>query len=51
VRFQSLGQLNKIPSRRERMGNPVVHFEIIGRDPARLRTFFTKLFEWESDTN
>jgi predicted enzyme related to lactoylglutathione lyase len=33
------------------MGNPVVHFEIIGRDPARLRTFFTKLFEWESDTN
>lgn len=29
------------------MGRPVVHFEIMGRDGARLRAFYTDLFEWE----
>jgi predicted enzyme related to lactoylglutathione lyase len=33
------------------MGNPVVHFEVIGREPARLRTYYAELFGWESDTN
>ena len=33
------------------MGQPVVHFEIIGSDPARLRTFFGELFGWEFDTS
>jgi predicted enzyme related to lactoylglutathione lyase len=28
------------------MSQPVVHFEIIGTDPARLRSFFGELFEW-----
>jgi predicted enzyme related to lactoylglutathione lyase len=28
------------------MGNPVVHFELIGPDPARLRTFYGSLFGW-----
>jgi uncharacterized protein len=32
------------------MGAPVVHFEIIGRDPVGLRAFFGELFEWEFDT-
>jgi predicted enzyme related to lactoylglutathione lyase len=33
------------------MGQPVVHFEIIGNDPSRLRGFFRDLFGWESDTS
>jgi uncharacterized protein len=28
------------------MPQPVVHFEIIGTDPARLRSFFGELFDW-----
>jgi predicted enzyme related to lactoylglutathione lyase len=31
------------------MGQPVVHFEIIGKDPARLRDYFGELFGWEFD--
>ena len=30
---------------------PVVHFEIIGRDPASLRAFYASLFGWEFDTS
>ena len=33
------------------MGQPVVHFEIVGNDPTRLRGFFNDLFEWEFDTS
>jgi uncharacterized protein len=29
------------------MPDPVVHFEIIGRDPSGLRAFFGELFGWE----
>ena len=29
------------------MGQPVVHFEIIGTDPARLRGYYGELFGWE----
>ncbi len=32
------------------MSQPVVHFEVIGKDPARLRTYFSDLFGWEFDT-
>jgi predicted enzyme related to lactoylglutathione lyase len=32
------------------MGNPVVHFEIIGIDPAKLREFYRELFGWDFDT-
>lgn len=28
------------------MSQPVVHFEIIGTDPGRLRSFFGELFGW-----
>lgn len=31
------------------MGQPLVHFEIIGQDPARLRQFYAGLFGWELD--
>ncbi|MDQ1545431.1 MAG: uncharacterized protein QOH69_335 [Actinomycetota bacterium] len=33
------------------MGNPVVHFEISGRDPKRLREYYSQLFDWEFDTD
>ena len=29
------------------MGRPVVHFEIIGSDPAKLRSYYGELFGWE----
>lgn len=28
------------------MAQPVVHFEVVGQDPARLREFFSQLFGW-----
>ena len=31
------------------MGNPVVHFEIIGKDTTRLRKFYTQAFNWHFD--
>jgi predicted enzyme related to lactoylglutathione lyase len=32
------------------MGHPVVHFEIIGTGPARLRDYYGALFGWAFDT-
>jgi predicted enzyme related to lactoylglutathione lyase len=32
------------------MADPVVHFEIIGEDPARLRDFYARLFGWSMET-
>ena len=32
------------------MGQPVVHFEIIGTDPGKLRSYYAELFGWEFDT-
>jgi predicted enzyme related to lactoylglutathione lyase len=29
------------------MGSPIVHFEVIGKDAAGLREFYTELFGWE----
>ena len=33
------------------MGNPVVHFEIVGTDGDALRDYYGQLFGWEFDTN
>jgi hypothetical protein len=33
------------------MPQPVVHFEVIGRDPARLRSYFGEMFSWEFDVH
>lgn len=33
------------------MGQPVVHFEIIGRDGSALREYYGELFGWEFDAN
>lgn len=32
------------------MGQPIVHFEIIGRDPGSLRDYYGQLFDWEFQT-
>lgn len=32
------------------MGQPVVHFEIIGRDPGKLCGYYGELFDWEFQT-
>jgi uncharacterized protein len=32
------------------MSHPVVHFEVIGKDPDRLRAYFGELFGWQFDT-
>ena len=33
------------------MGQPVVHFEIVGTDGEKLRSYYSDLFGWEFDTN
>lgn len=33
------------------MGQPVVHFEIIGKDPEQLRAYYAELFGWSFDTS
>jgi uncharacterized protein len=33
------------------MGQPVVHFEIIGKDPEKLRSYYSDLFGWEIDSD
>jgi predicted enzyme related to lactoylglutathione lyase len=33
------------------MGQPVVHFEIVGKDGAKLREFYGQLFDWTFDTS
>ncbi|HZE01009.1 MAG TPA: VOC family protein [Pseudonocardiaceae bacterium] len=33
------------------MGQPVVHFEVIGKDGAALRSFYSDLFGWKIDAN
>ena len=33
------------------MGQPVVHFEIIGKDGQRLQSYYGELFDWDFDTS
>jgi predicted enzyme related to lactoylglutathione lyase len=33
------------------MGQPVVHFEVIGKDGTRLQSYYSELFGWEIDAN
>jgi len=33
------------------MGQPVVHFEIIGKDGEKLQSYYSDLFGWEIDSN
>jgi uncharacterized protein len=33
------------------MGQPVVHFEVIGKDGEKLRSYYSELFGWEIDAS
>jgi len=33
------------------MGQPVVHFEIMGKDGEKLRSYYSELFGWEIDAD
>jgi predicted enzyme related to lactoylglutathione lyase len=33
------------------MGQPIVHFEIIGRDAKKLQSYYSELFGWEMDSD
>jgi hypothetical protein len=33
------------------MGYPVVHFEILGKDGDKLRSYYSELFDWDIDAN
>jgi uncharacterized protein len=33
------------------MGQPVVHFEVIGKDGEKLQSYYSELFGWEIDSN
>jgi len=32
------------------MGNPVVHFEVVGRDAQALQNFYKNAFDWQMET-
>jgi uncharacterized protein len=33
------------------MGQPVVHFEVIGKDGQKLQSYYSELFGWQIDAN
>jgi len=33
------------------MGQPVVHFEIAGKEPEKLQAYYADLFDWDIDAN
>jgi predicted enzyme related to lactoylglutathione lyase len=33
------------------MGQPVVHFEVIGKDGDRLQSYYAELFGWQIDSD
>lgn len=33
------------------MGQPVVHFEVVGKDGTKLQQYYSELFGWEMDAN
>ncbi len=33
------------------MGQPVVHFEIVGKDAEKLQSYYSELFGWEIDSS
>jgi uncharacterized protein len=33
------------------MGQPVTHFEIIGQDPDKLKSYYSELFGWEFESD
>src|ERR1700692_4442953 len=51
-RLRLLVQTSAPPAQEgETMGQPVVHFEVIGKDGDKLRKYYSELFGWEIDSN
>ena len=44
-------QHTKLAERRHTMGQPVVHFEIVGKDAEKLQGYYAELFGWEIDAS
>src|SRR3954468_24415386 len=45
-------QARRVPARKGvEMGQPVVHFEITGKDGEKLQGFYSDLFGWDIDAN
>jgi predicted enzyme related to lactoylglutathione lyase len=41
-----------IPARNgDDMGQPVIHFEVVGKDGDKLKGYYAELFGWEIDSN
>jgi uncharacterized protein len=40
-----------IPRKGAGVAQPIVHFEVIGKDPDALRSYYGNLFGWEFDTS
>jgi predicted enzyme related to lactoylglutathione lyase len=40
-----------VGAERSHMGQPVVHFEVIGADGEKLQSYYSELFGWEIDAN
>jgi predicted enzyme related to lactoylglutathione lyase len=38
-----------VDARERVMGHPVVHFEVIGTDGDKLKSYYSELFEWDID--
>src|SRR5256886_16139225 len=50
--FRRAPRSNPVSARKEReMGQPVVHFEVIGKDGDKLRSYYSELFGWKIDSN
>jgi predicted enzyme related to lactoylglutathione lyase len=45
-----MGRQSNLRRVASKMGQPIVHFEIIGRNPSNLRHFYTDLFGWAFET-
>src|SRR4051812_25751878 len=39
------------PQKGDTMGQPVVHFEVVGKDGDKLRSYYSELFGWQIDAN
>ena len=42
---------SKLTRQEEVWAQPVVHFEVIGRDGTKLQSYYGELFGWEIDAN
>jgi predicted enzyme related to lactoylglutathione lyase len=51
TRVDTLQTPRALGQKGDTVGQPVVHFEIIGKDSEKLRSYYSELFGWEFDAN